>query len=106
MVVIRPPDTVIQKGLYGFPRLMFFASCPREMRYVPTVPVPTWRSGDIDPRLRIETVAVGAISTVRQADRICVLEHGKAIELGTHEELMSQSGRYAELFELQAAGYR
>lgn len=44
-------------------------------------------------------------STVRMADRIMVLKSGKIIELGTHEELLDQSGLYAELFELQAAGY-
>ena len=45
-------------------------------------------------------------STVRMADRIMVLEKGQLLELGTHEELLAQQGRYAELFELQAQGYR
>jgi ABC-type multidrug transport system fused ATPase/permease subunit len=41
-------------------------------------------------------------STVRQADRICVLEHGRVVELGTHDELMALGGRYRTMFELQA----
>lgn len=45
-------------------------------------------------------------STVRMADRILVLENGQIREHGTHEELVALGGRYAELFELQAAGYR
>lgn len=45
-------------------------------------------------------------STVRMADRILVLEAGRLREIGTHEELLDAGGRYAELFELQAAGYR
>ena len=45
-------------------------------------------------------------STVRMADRILVLKDGKVLELGTHEELMSQPKLYANLFELQAKGYQ
>ncbi len=45
-------------------------------------------------------------SSVRMADRILVLNEGRLESSGTHEQLMAQGGRYAELFELQAAGYR
>ncbi|MBV8550745.1 MAG: ABC transporter ATP-binding protein [Acidobacteriaceae bacterium] len=45
-------------------------------------------------------------STVRMADRILVLEHGRIIEQGSHQQLVALGGKYSELFELQAAGYR
>jgi ATP-binding cassette, subfamily B, bacterial len=44
-------------------------------------------------------------STVRRADRIAVLEHGRVLEHGTHQELLAHGGRYAELFTLQAARF-
>ena len=44
-------------------------------------------------------------STVRQADRICVLERGKVVELGSHDELMAAGGRYRTMFELQASRF-
>ena len=45
-------------------------------------------------------------STVRMADRILVLENGTLLEIGSHDELLEKDGRYAELFGLQARGYK
>jgi ATP-binding cassette, subfamily B, bacterial len=55
---------------------------------------------------RIGIVISHRFSTVRIADRIAVVVDGRIKELGTHEELLLAGGRYAQLFELQAAGYR
>jgi ATP-binding cassette subfamily B protein len=45
-------------------------------------------------------------STVRRADRIIVLEHGKVIETGSHKQLLKNKGLYHELFTKQAEGYK
>ncbi|MFC7657416.1 hypothetical protein ACFQV8_14470 [Pseudonocardia benzenivorans] len=45
-------------------------------------------------------------STVRMADLVVVLEDGRVRERGTHAQLVAAGGRYAELYELQAASYR
>jgi ATP-binding cassette subfamily B protein len=55
---------------------------------------------------RMAVVISHRFSTVRMADRIVVLGEGRVLEEGTHAELLAREGLYAELFEMQAAGYR
>jgi ATP-binding cassette subfamily B protein len=57
-------------------------------------------------RGRMAVLISHRFSTVRMADRILVLQGGELVEQGTHEALVAQGGLYAELFQLQAAGYR
>jgi ATP-binding cassette, subfamily B, bacterial len=55
---------------------------------------------------RVTTILIShRFSTVRHADRICVLEHGRVVELGSHDELMASGGRYRTMFELQASRF-
>src|SRR5208282_2452856 len=61
-------------------------------------------TASLDARAEFEVFQ--RFSTVRMADRILVLAGGEIIEQGTHQQLVAAGGRYAELFELQAAGYR
>ncbi|GCF09687.1 ABC transporter ATP-binding protein [Dictyobacter arantiisoli] len=67
---------------------------------------------DVFTRFRQLTTGKTAIfishrfSTVRLADRIIVIEHGRMLEIGSHQELIALDGRYAELFNLQAEAYR
>ncbi|MBW4464425.1 MAG: ABC transporter ATP-binding protein/permease [Pegethrix bostrychoides GSE-TBD4-15B] len=78
----------------------------------PTSAVDAEAEAEIFERLKAVTQDQIAIlishrfSTVRMADQILVLAAGEVIEQGSHEELMQQDGRYAQLFMLQAAGYR
>ena len=66
---------------------------------------------DLFERLRSLTLGKTAVyishrfSTVRRADRILFLDHGRLVEQGTHEQLMRLNGRYARLFRLQASAY-
>ena len=57
-------------------------------------------------RGRMAIIISHRFSTVRAADRIVVLNEGAVVEDGTHEELIARAGLYAELFRLQAEGYR
>ena len=57
-------------------------------------------------RDRMAVLISHRFSTVRMADRILVLAGGTIHEQGTHQQLLTLGGRYSELFELQAAGYR
>jgi ABC-type multidrug transport system fused ATPase/permease subunit len=78
----------------------------------PTAAIDAAAEAELFERVKRLTVGRSAIiishrfSTVRMADRIAVLEHGRLQELGSHEALLAQGGRYAHLFALQARGYR
>ena len=78
----------------------------------PTAALDARAEADVFERFKDLTAGKTAVlishrfSTVRMADRILVLGNGTVEEIGTHEELLARGGRYAELFELQAQGYR
>jgi ABC-type multidrug transport system fused ATPase/permease subunit len=78
----------------------------------PTSAVDAEAEAEIFARLKAVTEDQIAIlishrfSTVRMADQIIVLADGEVLEQGTHQQLLQRGGRYAQLFDLQAAGYR
>ncbi len=51
---------------------------------------------------RTTLVVAHRLSTIRQADRIVVLDRGRIVEIGSHDELVGRKGRYRELWEMQA----
>ena len=77
----------------------------------PTAQLDVRGEAEIFSRVMEETKDVTTIlishrfSTVRKADLICVLEHGRVVELGSHEELMAVGGRYQTMFDLQASHF-
>ena len=83
-------------------KLFIVAQCNSEMLLLVI-------SRQLVKQLSADTTAViisHRFSTVRMADRILVLSGGQVEEEGSHDALLARGGRYAELFELQAAGYR
>jgi len=71
----------------------------RSSAATPTAPAATRRKPAASPSSH-------RLSTARMADRIVYLDAGRVLEAGTHDELTTTGGRYAELFEIQAAAYR
>jgi ATP-binding cassette subfamily B protein len=77
----------------------------------PTASLDARSEYDVFQRIRNLTADRAAVlishrfSTVRMADRIYVLQHGKILEQGSHEELMATNGLYAHLFQMQASSY-
>src|SRR6202165_1628338 len=89
----------------------FMRDAPILLLDEPTAALDAQAEYDLFERLKSLTSGRTAVyishrfSTVRRADRILFLEHGRLVEEGTHEQLMRLNGRYARLFRMQAAAY-
>ena len=94
------------------PCTSFYAQCPDFILDEPTSALDAKAEYDIFQRFRNLTAGRTVIfishrfSTVRLADRIIVIEQGRIIESGSHQELLDLNNTYAELFNLQAEAYR
>jgi ABC-type multidrug transport system fused ATPase/permease subunit len=93
----------LARSIYRDPRLMILDE--------PTASIDASAEAKIFEQLeqdagkRTQIIISHRFSTVRRADRICVLQDGTITELGTHEELLAADKTYAKLFKLQAKGY-